>query len=133
MNCPDCGNETVAFAVPDEYRDLAPDEHEAVALCTTCLALHPTASADPDSDSDPDFAAVSDDFPTGAAAIPMALAVGLLDSLALHRSEVEGLLRRVESAGTDPLLVLDRLAADPALDPQVDLGTRRKQVEQFRE
>lgn len=129
MDCPDCGNETVAFAVPDEHRDLVPDEGERFALCTTCLALHPAMDPDPN----PDFAAVSDAFPTGAAAVPMALAVGLLDSLALHRSDVEALLRRVESAGADPLLVLDRLAADPTLDPQVDLDTRRRQVEQFRE
>jgi hypothetical protein len=129
MNCPDCGAETVAFTVPAEYHALLPGDESTLALCTHCLSLHPA----PESDASPDFAAVSDAFPTDEAAIPMALAVGLLDSLALHREAVETLLARVEAAGTDPLLVLDRLAADPALDPRMNLATRRRQVEQFRD
>jgi hypothetical protein len=128
MDCPDCGEETVAFAVPEDYRELAPGDDEALALCPTCLGLHPTADADPE----PDFARVGDAFPTGAAAIPMALALGSLDSLALHRSAIETLLERVERAGADPLLVLDRLAADPGVDARVDLDGRRRQVSQFR-
>ncbi|EMA36519.1 DUF6276 family protein [Halococcus hamelinensis] len=128
MDCPDCGEETVAFAVPEEYRELAPGDDEVLALCPTCLGLHPTADADPE----PDFARVGDAFPTGAAAIPMALVLGSLDSLALHRSAIETLLERVERAGADPLLVLDRLAADPGVDARVDLDGRRRQVSQFR-
>ncbi|HET7324033.1 MAG TPA: DUF6276 family protein [Halococcus sp.] len=127
MNCPDCGAETVAFTVPAEYREYTETESTA-ALCTHCLSLNPA----PESDPNPDFAAVSDAFPTCEAAIPMALVVGLLDSLALHRAAVEKLLARVEQAGTDPLLVLDRLAADPELAPKTNLATRRRQVEQFR-
>ncbi|WP_435076320.1 DUF6276 family protein [Halococcus sp. AFM35] len=127
MNCPDCGAATVAFAVPDDLRELF--DEPAAALCTRCLVLHSVESAD----ANPDFAAVSDDFPTDAAAVPMALTVGLLDSLALHRGAVETLLERVERKGTDPLLVLDRLASDPSLDPNIDLTTRRRQVAQFRD
>lgn len=127
MDCPDCGAATVAFAVPEDCRETI--DEPAAALCTHCLALYSPESADPN----PDFAAVSDDFPTGGAAVPMALAVGLLDSLALHRNAVETLLERVEQAGTDPLLVLDRLAADPELAPKTDLETRRRQVAQFRD
>jgi hypothetical protein len=63
----------------------------------------------------------------------MALTVGLLDSLVLHRATVEALLERVEREGTDPLLVLDRLADDPTLDPKPDLTTRRRQVAQLRD
>ena len=128
MDCPDCGNETVAFAVPDEYREFTPDDDEVLALCPTCLGVHPTANPDPD----PDFARVGEAFPTGTAAIPMALALGLLDSLALHRSAIETLLERVERAGADPLLVLGRLAADPEVDARMDLDGRRRQVAQFR-
>lgn len=129
MDCPDCGGQMVAFAVPEEYREFVPDDEPTLALCTHCLALHPGPEKP---SSNPDFSAVSDAFPTDAAAISMALAVGLLDSLALHRSEVEDLLARAERAGTDPLLVLDRLATDPSLDPKTDLEIRRKQVAQFR-
>ena len=130
MDCPDCGSEVVAFAVPDDFREFVPGTETEVALCTHCLALHPAPTADTDSKTD--FAAVSSDFPSNEAAIPMALAVELLDSLAVYRSEVEALLERVERAGADPLLVLDRLAADPDLDPQVDLDRRRRQLESVR-
>ena len=130
MNCPDCGGETVVFAVPDEFREFVPGDESTVALCAHCLALHP--APDTDANSNPDFSVVSDAFPSDESAIPLVLAVGLLDSLALYRAEVETLLARTERAGTDPLLVLDRLAADPDLDPQVDLTARRRQVEQFR-
>lgn len=126
MDCLDCGAATVAFAVPD---DLDGFDEPAAALCTRCLALHPTE----ETDTNPDFAAVSDDFPTGAAAVPMALVVGLLNSLVLHRETVETLLERVEREGRDPLLVLDRLASEPELDPKTDLATRRRQVAQFRD
>lgn len=127
MDCPDCGAATVAFAIPEDLHETI-DEPMA-ALCTRCLALHPAEESDPN----PDFTTVSDDFPTGAAAVPMALVVGLLDSLALHRNEVETLLERVEQAGTDPLLVLDRLANDSELEPRANLTTRRRQVAQFRD
>jgi membrane-associated phospholipid phosphatase len=130
MNCPDCGGEMVVFAVPTDYHEFVPGDESTAALCTHCLALHPAPEGD--ADSNPDFTAVSDAFPSGEAGTAMALAVGLLDSLALHRTEIETLLERVEQAGVDPLLVLDRLAADPELDPQTNLATRRRQVEQFR-
>ena len=129
MNCPDCGSATIAFAVPKRLREHAGDE-PAFALCTHCLSLHPAPERD--ADPNPDFSAVSDAFPTGEAAIAMALVVGLLDSLALYRTEIEALLEHTERAGTDPLLVLDRLATDPELDPKTNLETRRRQVAQLR-
>lgn len=128
MHCPDCDSETVAFAVPDDYRNDI--DEPAVALCTLCLSLHPAPERDVT--SNPDMTVVSNAFPTGETAVSMALVVGLLDSLALHRAAVETLLERIERAGTDPLLVIDRLAADPTLDPNIDLTTRRRQVEQLR-
>ncbi|MEF8883270.1 MAG: DUF6276 family protein [Halapricum sp.] len=129
MGCPDCGGETLAFQVPGEFRPLLPGEESGVALCTRCLALHP----DPDPPAElPNLQDASDAFPTDpGAAIPMALAVGLLESLALYRSEISELLAAVERAGSDPLLVLDRLARDPDLEPGVDLAGRRRQVEQL--
>jgi len=61
----------------------------------------------------------------------MALVFALLPSLATYRGELSELLLVVERAGTDPLLVLDRLADDPAVDPAIDLSRRRRQLEQF--
>ncbi len=129
MDCPSCGVATVAFRVPDEYRDHLRGDDPGVALCTGCLRLHPVT--DPP-DGDPDLTAVSDVFPGNAeAAVPLAILVGLLDSLATHRAEVTELLGAVERAGTDPFLAVDRLADDPAVDAAVDLRRRRHQLEQL--
>jgi len=129
MDCPDCGAEALAFPVPEGHRDLLPGEEPGAALCTRCLGLHPVA--DPPTEL-PDFQRVSDAFPTNPeAAVALALLVGLLDSLALYRSEVSTLLARVEREGADPLLALDRLGADRAVDSEVDLAGRRRQLEQL--
>ncbi len=129
MDCPDCQTPTVALAVPEEHRSLLPGEEPGAALCRRCLSLHPVS--DPPAESPP-LQQVSDAFPSDPrAAVPMALVVGLLENLALYRSEIAELLEDVERAGTDPLLVLDRLARDPDLDPAVDLAGRRRQLEQL--
>jgi hypothetical protein len=129
MDCPDCGHEALAFPVPPELRDGLPGEAPGAALCTHCLTLHPVS--DPPADR-PDFQRVSDAFPTNPdAAVPMALLVGLLSNLALYRAEISDLIARVERAGTDPLLVLDRLARDPAVESDHDLSGRRTQLEQL--
>jgi hypothetical protein len=128
MDCPACDAPTVAFAVPPELRDALPGEDPAAALCTRCLRLHPLAEPP---DTDPDFASVGEAFPTGEAAVPMALLVGLLDSLAQYRAEITDLLGRVERAGADPFLVVDRLADDPAIEAAADLRRRRHQLEQL--
>ena len=134
MDCPDCKSPTVVFDA-GEYADTLPGEASgrgeaaSVALCTRCLALHPTTAppADP-----PDFQRASDAFPTGpTAAAPLALLVGLLGNLALYRAEIADLLGAVERAGADPLLALDRLAADESVDAAVDLAGRRRQLEQL--
>lgn len=128
MDCPDCGSETVAFAVPAEYREFLPGDEPGAALCTRCLTLRPVA--DPP-EGTPDFGRVSDAVPEGEAALPLALMLGLLDELALYRAEIGELLLAAERAGVDPLLVLDRLAADPEIDAAADLSGRRRQLEQL--
>lgn len=130
MPCLECGGDQVAFRVPPDLRESLPETAEAVAICTRCLALDPVDDGSVP-EGIPDFSAVSDAFPDGDAGVAMALAVGLLDSLALYRSEVEALLARVEREGADPLLVLDRLAGDPDLAPGFDPDRRRTQVEQL--
>jgi len=149
MTCPECGSEQVAFRVPADLREYLPEETETAAICTVCLALDPGESAveDPTTEGSttgdsatefedsaaesPEFDQISVAFPGGDAGVVMALAVGLLDSLALYRSEISALLERVERAGTDPLLVLDRLETDPELDPHFDVDRRRTQAEQL--
>lgn len=130
MTCLDCGRNTLAFTVPEQYRDALPGEERSVTVCTHCLELHPATDTPT---AVPDFQRISDAFPSNnEAALPMVLAVGLLSNLALYRAEISDLLGAVERAGTDPLLALDRLADDPELDPETDLRGRRRQLEQLR-
>lgn len=133
MECPHCTVSMIRFAVPDELRDHVGRESESagdgggMAICSRCLRLQP---AEPD--PAPDWSAIDEAFPTDDAAVPMALALGLLDSLALNRGAVEALLDRVERAGTDPFLLLDRLAAGE-VEPEYGLARRRHQLEELLE
>ena len=129
MDCPNCGTELVVFTVPEEYHDHVPGSESAAGLCPRCLTLNP--SSDPPA-KDPDFGRLGDTFPAASdAEVPMALVLGLLSNLALYRSEIASLLEEVERAGTDPLLVLDRLARDPGVETEVDLRGRRRHLEQL--
>ncbi|SDK78109.1 DUF6276 family protein [Natronorubrum texcoconense] len=127
MTCSVCDSPTVAFAIPEPYREYAPERSSAAACCTRCLTVEPAEGEG----KDPDFTRVSDAFPTGEAAVPLALALGLCSSLATNRAAIEDLFEAVERAGTDPLLVLDRLVDDPELEPEIDLERRRHQLEQL--
>ena len=129
MSCQSCGGETLAVPVPAELREYLPGAAPAVAVCRACLAMEPTDEAP---DGVPDLTVIDDAVPSNdEAAVPMMLLVGLLDSLALHRTEITALLERVERAGTDPLLVVDRLADSYGADAHVDLAARRHQLEQL--
>lgn len=131
MDCIECEGETTAFTVPEELREYLPENAGAAAVCGSCLTLQPPAPEETRYD-DPDLTQISDAFPGDpGAAVPMAIAVGLLESLALNRPKIERLLEHVEETGHDPLLVLDRLAEDAALDPAMDLTGRRRQLEQL--
>lgn len=127
MDCSECALELVAFDVPETYHGHVPGSETTVGLCPQCLAFEPVPEAD-----DPEFGRISDAFPTNQeAAIPMALLVGLVSNLALYRSEISELLEAVERAGTDPLLVLDRLDYDETIETDIDLAGRRTQLEQL--
>ncbi|WP_049921862.1 DUF6276 family protein [Halopiger djelfimassiliensis] len=129
MECPACGTAPIVFSVPEQYREYVPAS--IVAFCPRCLTLEP-AEMDPEPDETPAFARVGDAFPTRPErAIPLAIALDLAGSLATNRSAIESLLRDVERAGTDPLLVLDRLGTDPSVEPAIDLDRRRHQLEQL--
>ena len=125
MDCDRCGGPTTMYEVPLNLRDYLDDQY--VATCTRCLASQPAEFGDA-----PDFSHVSDEFPEGNAGVAMALALGLLDSLAINRGDIEGLLEAVESEGVDPLLVLDRLSSQGNVRLHFDADRRRRQLEQLR-
>lgn len=129
MDCQSCGAETVSFAVPDAFDAHVPGTESAVSLCTRCLAMTPADRSPPE---EPEFSRISDAFPSNPdGAVAFGLLVGLLDNLALYRAEITELLEAVEASGTDPLLALDRLAADDGIETELDLSGRRRQLEQL--
>lgn len=129
MSCPACGEQTVEAPVPAALASHLPDDRPGIALCTHCLAVSPVD--DPPADL-PAFDAIADAFPTDPKkALPVVLMLALLDSLALYRSELDTLAGIAERRGVDSLLVLDRLAADPTLEPGFDLDRRRHQLAQL--
>lgn len=134
--CPECETTAspITFSVPPDARDRL--EGATVAtFCPRCLLLE--RSSDDESareavDDPPDFERVSDAFPADVeVASSLALALGLCSSLATNRQAIDALLREVERAGTDPLLVIDRLVADPDVQPAIDLERRAHQLEQL--
>jgi hypothetical protein len=127
MTCPDCDADRVVLPVSDDYREFAPEDSTHVSVCRACLRIRP---ADGEADTD-DPTALGDWIPAGDVGVGVVLLVALLDSLALNRSRIETLVARLERDGTDPLLVLDRLAAVARIDPFVDLDRRRPQLRQF--
>lgn len=129
MDCPECGEAMVVFALPPDLRDVAPGE-EAAAVCPHCLTLLEADAAD--APPDPDFSRIVEAFPDGEAGVAMALAAGLLvESLVLNRETIARLLERVQAAGADPWLVLERLDASPTVQADADVGRARVQLEQL--
>jgi hypothetical protein len=126
MNCPACNGTVVTFDVPEDLREHLPKPVPHAGLCTRCLRLHPTETG-----GDPDFSELEAFPESPEASIPLAIAIGRLDSLALNRGSIEALFERTEAAGVDPLLALDRLATAGSVQPAIDIGKRRHQLEQL--
>lgn len=124
--CSICDESLVRARVPTDLREYV-DDAPSVGLCPVCLRTTAVADA-PESD---EFDAVADYFPRGDGGVAVALALGMLDSLALNRPAVQSLVERAEREGADILLTLDRLAGDDSLDPHFDVERRRAQIEQF--
>jgi hypothetical protein len=124
MTCSACGGRTVAFAVPAALRPHAPNESASATICTHCLR---TQSSDEAPDN-PSFDDIHPAFPSGEAGAALALALGLLDSLALRRAAIDDCCSFAERAGADVLLTLDRLVDADDVEPHVDLSRRRHQL-----
>lgn len=128
MKCPECGTDAVVFTVPESVREFAPEASATAAICPACLALTPADSVDPN----PEFGRILESFPAGDTGATMAIAVGLLvDSLTLNRDAVLSLFERVQADGTDPWLVLERLAVSPTVTPDTELDRLRRQLDQL--
>lgn len=119
-----CDREPVRFDVPSSLTAAAPQGTPTAGICPRCLTVVPASAG-----GDPDFSRISDAFPDGQGGVALALAIGRLESLAGNRPAIEDALAAVERAGADPLLVIDRLLADPAVEPAIDLERRRMQLE----
>lgn len=127
MSCPVCGEPSVAFDVPSDLREYAPEETERAGICTVCLRTFPV------DDPPASFRDIVDAFPEGDGGVALALALGKLDSLALKRTAIVALCERAERAGVDPLLAVDRLAAAGNVEPHFDVDRRRHQLAQVLE
>jgi len=126
MNCPACNGTVATFDVPEDLREHLPKPVPHAGLCTRCLRLHPAETG-----GTPEFGDLEAFPESPAASIPLAIAIGRLDSLALNRSSIETLFERVEAERVDPLLTLDRLATAGSVQPAIDVGKRRHQLEQL--
>jgi hypothetical protein len=113
--------------VPPGLAEHAPDGSDRVAFCPGCLRVYAA-----ETDARPTGETAADPLPEGETGAAIALAVGLLDSLALNRRAVVDLCGHAERAGADPLLWLARLAdgADPT-EQVLDLDRRVTQLEEF--
>jgi hypothetical protein len=128
MACPNCGADELVFPVPEDVREHLPDDRPAAAICTHCLQVSPEDDAPAEY---PEFAQLGDAFPDGETGAVFACLLALLDRLVVHRQDADDVAGMAERQGVDVLLVLDRLAADPGLDPTLDLERRRRQLEQL--
>lgn len=137
-HCPECGTTAspITFSVPPDVRARL-DGATLATFCPECLHLRLSGNdgsthTQEAAEAPPDFTRVSDAFPDDPeAALALGLALGLCSSLATNRQAIDAFLREVERAGTDPLLVIDRLVADPDVQPAIDLERRAHQLEQL--
>ncbi|MFB6107976.1 MAG: DUF6276 family protein [Haloplanus sp.] len=130
MSCSACDGRTVPFDVPQALREYAPEGGARATLCTTCLRTAPS-DCDDDAVDLEGLRAVVPEFPTGEAGAALALALGMLDSLALRRETIDDCCAYAERAGADVLLTLDRLADAETVDPHFDIDRRRPQLAQL--
>ncbi len=129
MDCPACGAPTVTADVPEVVRLHGPHEASRLAICTSCLSLTPTSEPGPGHHS---FLRISEALPADeTGAVGVVVLVNMLDSLVMNRAAIKALVDELEASGMDVFLMLDRLASDPSIDPQIDLDRRRTQLEQF--
>ncbi|QZP37247.1 DUF6276 family protein [Halobaculum magnesiiphilum] len=130
MNCPHCDAAVVAFAVPADLREHAPESASTATVCPNCLAVEP-ANADT-AEADPEFSRVHDSFPDGDGGVAFALLIGTLPSIVLNKASARALRERAEHEGVDTALAFDRLidaVHDAEIVPEFDLQRRVRQLD----
>ncbi len=130
VECSNCRADSVPFRVPESLRDHRAVNGDWATICRVCLTVD---ELDTEPTAEESLHAVSEAFPSDPpAAAGIAVLLGLLESLALNRPDIEAVVEHLESEhGVDPMLVLDRLADDPDLSPAIALDRRRHQLEQL--
>lgn len=132
MGCSSCGGAVLTVPVPDDLRGYLPGDPEVSTVCRSCLLVEPSDAPSSDAEDIAAVAELSTALPGDpGTAFAIATMVTLCDSLALYRNELETLVSRIERSGVDPVLALDRLAADPDFDLLVDAERRRDQLVQL--
>lgn len=129
--CPLCDGSIIVWRVPEALRQLLEGNPSTAILCEECLFVDGAPDRSLEQDWDP--STTSGVLPADPdAALAMGLLVTYLDSLALHRSEIEVVVTYLEEAhGVDALLALDRITTTPRLDPPIDVRGRRDQLAQM--
>lgn len=129
--CTRCRADAVGFTVPESIQEHAGIDTDYASLCRVCLTLDPM---DEPPEDDEALTIVSEAFPDETeAAATVAIVVGLLESLALNRRDIQAVIDHLEAEGVDPLLVLERLVEDTSLKPAIDLDRRVHQLGQLLE
>ena len=119
----------LVFPIPERARPHLPDDRLGASICRDCLTAVPE---DEPPESYPDFTTILDAFPEdGETGAIVASLLALLDSLALHRKDIEALATMAEEAGVDVMLLLDRIAVSGRIQPHFDIDRRRPQLEQL--
>lgn len=129
MNCPHCDTEPVAFAVPSDLHEHAPDAAPVASVCPNCLAVEAAPDAEPA--AEPAFDRITESFPDGEGGAAFALLIGTLPSIALNKPAADALRERAEREGVDTALAFDRLveaARDAEVVPAFDLDRRVRQL-----
>lgn len=128
--CPTCEGPAAIRPVPTALRGILEDDPATVSICERCLAVHPAPGLSVTREWNP--SEVSGALPNDPeATVGVAMLVTFLDSIALHRREIEGIVAYLEEGpGVDPLLALDRLRTAPRIEPSIDLERRREQLAQ---
>lgn len=129
--CSQCRADAVGVTIPDRIRQYAQIDSPYASVCRVCLTVD---LLEDEPTGDETLTVISDAFPDDEELAAMvAVVVGLLDSLALYRRDIQAVVDELEAAGVDALLVLERLADDQSLTPSLDLDRRVHQLEQLLE
>lgn len=129
MKCSNCGAELISFIIPEELHEYAPNNRSYSAVCQHCLQIESIQNRPKKT---PIFNIISDEIPKNPeVAILIVLLVNLLSSIALNKDKILALIEQIEQKGVDPILILNRLAADPQINPKIDLNRRRSQLLQI--